>query len=72
MTMSWVAEAKATITANAPIAVSPPLGPTAAIPTRPAATTICDNSIQPRRRPMAPSSGTSTRSTTGAQNGFST
>ena len=72
MTMSWVAEAKATTTAKAPMAVSPADTPTLAIPKRPMPMTICDSSIQPRRRPSRPSSGTSTRSTTGDQKGFST
>ena len=72
MTMSWVAEAKATITAKAQIAARPALTPTTDIASRPTATTICDSSIQPRRRPSRPSNGTSTRSTIGAQSGLNT
>ena len=72
MTMSWVAEAKATITAKPTMVARPALGPVSAMATRPAATTSWASSIQPRRRPNRPSRGTSTRSTMGDQKGFST
>ena len=73
MTMSWVAEAKATTRAKAPMRRQA-AGRARPAPCRPgpAATTSWDSSIQPRRRPSRPSSGTSTRSTIGAQKGFST
>ena len=72
MTMSWVAEAKATTTAKATMVVSPALGPVSAMATRPAAMTSWASSIQPRRRPNRPSRGTSTRSTIGDQKGLKT
>ena len=65
--MSCVAEAKAVSKAKAPMAASPPAVPTAAMPRRPMVTRIWHSSIQPRRRPRRPSSGTSMRSTSGDQ-----
>ena len=69
--MSWVAEANAAISASAPNTIKPPSGCTMAMPASPAATMPCDSSIQPRRRPSLPSSGTSVLSMIGAHRNFS-
>ncbi len=83
MTMSWVAEAKATTSASPPNTISwssrtpartrpPSPGCTSAIPTSAAATTSCASIIHPRRRPsQRPRTGASSLSTSGAHRNFS-
>ena len=71
ITMSWVAEANAAISASAPNTTRPPSGCTMAMPASPAATNSCDSSIQPRRWPKRPSSGTSVLSMIGAHRNLS-
>ena len=66
--MSCVAEAKATINAQATTGPSAWRGSVSAMPTSPATTRHCDSSSQLRRRPSAwVSSGSGSRSTSGAQ-----
>ncbi|MCC2636182.1 MAG: hypothetical protein K0S48_4068 [Ramlibacter sp.] len=66
--MSWVAEAKATATAHQTIGSSDAFGSTSAMPHRPAMIASCASSSQLRRCPsQRVSSGSRTRSTSGAQ-----
>ena len=66
--MSWVAEEKATTTANAASHHRSVRGSQNAMASRPSPMPICARSIQERRRPsQRVRSGSGTRSTTGAQ-----
>jgi len=70
MTVSCVAEAKATSSAKAPTITRLPSRVCSAIRKMPAASITCDTSIQPRLRPSRPSTGGLTRSMIGAQRNF--
>ena len=69
--MSCVAEANAATSASTPKVIKPPLGCTIAMPASPAATTICDSTIQPRRWPSRPKNRTLVLSMIGAHRNFS-